>query len=50
MTKTKCLNRTGKVVRIDLHPTKAQCFNGETFRSRLKKALKSRFTPINRGA
>lgn len=50
MTKTKCLNRTGKVVHINLHPTKTQCFNGETFHDRLKKALKSRFTPINRGA
>lgn len=36
MTKSKCIDKNGKVVRVSLHPTKREIWNGHSFYGRLR--------------
>lgn len=48
MTKSKCINKNGKVERINLHPSKRQIWGGASFRARIRLLKANGYTLQNR--
>ncbi len=50
MTKSKLINSKGKVIRVALHPTKAECHGGhDTYRNRVRRWARQGYFEMNRG-